>query len=158
VLEKKHTVAWSGWSTSLRPQYWEHYHSINAHRPQTNNITNTDDTEMDRLIEAYRASLEALERQDLSRRIQTRIHEIGAYVPTFMVPYVREAFWRWWRLPPVPGTRLSDSLFDPFSSMTGGLFWLDEKLREQTQAAMKAGDVFEPLTKVDTTYKTATSD
>ncbi|MCX5880819.1 MAG: extracellular solute-binding protein, partial [Deltaproteobacteria bacterium] len=36
-LEKNFDVAWMGWSTSLRPQYWEHFHSINAHKPQTNN-------------------------------------------------------------------------------------------------------------------------
>ena len=40
IIEKKHDVAWMGWSTSLRPQFWEHFHSINAHKPQTNNITN----------------------------------------------------------------------------------------------------------------------
>ncbi|NQT56287.1 MAG: ABC transporter substrate-binding protein, partial [Desulfobacteraceae bacterium] len=112
VLEKKHDVAWSGWSTSLRPQYWEHFHSINAHRPQTNNITNTDDPDMDKLIDAYRDSLDEEERIKLSVKIQEKIHEIGAFVPTFMVPYVREAYWRWWKLPKVPGTKQSTSLFD----------------------------------------------
>ncbi|MFO7964223.1 MAG: extracellular solute-binding protein [Desulfobacterales bacterium] len=155
VLEKKHDVAWMGWSTSLRPQYWEHFHSVNAHRPQTNNITNTDDPEMDRLIEAYRESLDEAERISLSLGIQEKIHEICPFVPTFMVPYVREACWRWWRLPEVPGTKQTQGLFDPFSSATGGLFWYDEALREETEAAMASGETFEPVTIIDETYKPA---
>lgn len=153
VMEKNHDVAWIGWSTSLRPQYWEHFHSQNAHKPQTNNITNTDDPEMDKLIDAYRESLEEAERIDLSRRIQQKIHDTGCFVPTFMVPYVREAYWRWWRLPAVAGTRHSGELFDPFGSGAGGLFWFDKQRYEDTRKAMKEGDRFEPVTIVDETYK-----
>lgn len=153
VMEKNHDVAWMGWSTSLRPQYWEHFHSINAHKPQTNNITNTDDPEMDKLIDAYRDSLDEEKRIALSLKIQEKIHEIGCFVPTFMVPYVREASYRWWRLPKVPGTKMSGSLFDPFGSTTGGLFWYDKARHEETQAAMKEGKTFPPVTLVDRTYE-----
>lgn len=153
VIEKKHDVAWMGWSTSLRPQYWEHFHSVNAHKPQNNNITNTDDPEMDRLVDAYRNSLDEEERIRLSQEIQQKFHEIGAFVPTFMVPYVREAFWRWWRLPEVPGTRHSNSLFAPFSSTTGGLFWYDEATKDETKKAMKKKKTFPPVTIVDETFK-----
>jgi len=153
VMEKKHDVAWMGWSTSLRPQYWEHFHSVNAHKPQTNNITNTDDPELDRLIDAYRSSLDEAERIDLSRRIQARVHELGCFVPTFMVPYVRQAYWRWWRLPTPPGTKISGDLFDPFDSVTGGLFWFDENRREETRQAMRKRQAFPPVTRIDETYK-----
>jgi len=153
VVEKKHDVAWVGWSTSLRPQYWEHFHSENAHKPQTNNITNTDDPEMDKLIDAFRNSLKEEERIGLSKKIQAKIHEIGCYVPTFMVPYVRQAYWRWWRLPKVPGTKHTGDLFDPFSSGTGGLFWYDEQLYKETKEARKKGLSFEPVTIIDETYK-----
>jgi microcin C transport system substrate-binding protein len=151
-LEKNFDVAWMGWSTSLRPQYWEHFHSINAHKPQTNNITNTDDPEMDKLIDAYRNSLDEKERIDLSRQIQQKIHDIGMFVPTFMVPYVREACWRWWRLPDPPGTRHSGSLLDPFGSATGGMFWYDKKLHDETRQAMKSDQTFDPVTLIDKTY------
>ena len=151
-LEKNFDVAWMGWSTSLRPQYWEHFHSINAHKPQTNNVTNTDDPEMDKLIDAYRNSLDEKERIGLSKEIQQKIHDIGMFVPTFMVPYAREACWRWWRLPEPPGTRQSGSLFDPFNSATGGMFWYDKKIHEETLEAMKADRAFEPVTRIDKTY------
>jgi len=153
ILEKKHDVAWMGWSTSLRPQYWEHFHSKNAHKPQTNNITNTDDPEMDKLIDAYRDSLEEEERISLSLKIQEKIHEIGTFIPTFMVPYVRQAYWRWWELPDVPGTKMSGDLFSPFSSATGGLFWYDDDVKSETEKAMKEKKSFPNETRVDKTYK-----
>ena len=130
-LEKKHDVAWMGWSTGLRPSFWQHYHSFNAHKSQTNNITNTDDPELDKLIDAFRNSLDEEERIQLSLHIQEKLQEIGAFVPTFMVPYVRQAYWRWWRLPEIPGTKHSGDLFDPFGTSSGGLFWYDKDLHEE---------------------------
>ena len=69
-----------------------------------------------------------------------------------MVPYVRQACWRWWRLPDPLGTRHTDDLFEPFSSATGGLFWFDRKLYDETRAVMKAGTAFDPVTIEDRTF------
>lgn len=156
VLEKKHDVAWSGWGTSFRPQYWEFFHSVNANKPQTNNITNTDNPEMDKLIDAYRNSLVEKERIKLSLEIQQKIHDLCVFVPTFMIPYTRDAYWRWWKFPKVPGTKNTNSLFDPFGSMTGGLFWFDAKTYDETKKAMKDGKKFAPVTIIDETYKMKT--
>jgi microcin C transport system substrate-binding protein len=152
-LEKKHDVAWMGWSTSLRPSYWQGWHSDNAHKAQTNNITNTDDPELDRLIDQYRSSLSEEERKSLSRIIQQKIHDQAAFVPTFMVPYVRQGFWRWLKLPESYGTRVSGSLFDPFDSTTGGLFWFHSTIYDETRRAMKEGLAFEAETIVDKTFE-----
>ncbi len=152
-LEKKHDVAWMGWSTSRRPSYWQGWHSDNAHKPQTNNITNTDDPELDKLIDSYRASLNEKERILLSSKIQQAIHETGAFVPTFMVPYVRLGYWRWVELPDFHGTKRSDNLFDPFSSTTGGLFWIDGKKKETTMTDLKSGIRFQPVIIVDEQFK-----
>ncbi|MDM8536643.1 extracellular solute-binding protein [Desulfobacterales bacterium HSG17] len=153
VMEKKHDTAWMGWSTSLRPRFWEHYHSINAHKPQTNNITNTDDPELDKMIDRYRNSLDEQERIDLSLKLQEKVHEIGSFVPTFMVPYVRQAYWRWWKLPAPPGTKVSGDIFSPFDSSTGGLFWYDKELHKQTKKAMKKRTTYPPVTIKDETFK-----
>ncbi len=152
-LEKQHDVAWMGWSTSMRPSYWQGWHSDNAHKPQTNNITNTDDPKLDALIDRYRASLNEQERIRLSHAIQNKIHDICAYVPTFMVPYVRIAYWQWLRLPEGYGTRMSQDLFDPFSATVGGLFWLDQKIFDHTVSAMKQDTRLPAKTIRDTRYK-----
>jgi len=154
ISESKQEVVVLGFSTGMRPEYWQSWHSDNAHKPRTNNITNTDIPELDRLIDRYRNSLSIKERISLSREIQLMIHNTGAFVPTTMRPYVREAYWRWWRLPKVPGTKISGSLFSPFDSATGGLFWYDEKLHEETKRARKKKESFSPVTITDETYKT----
>jgi microcin C transport system substrate-binding protein len=153
ILEKKHDAASMGWSTNIRPTYWEGWHSENAHKSQTNNITNTDDPELDRLIDQYRVSLGEEERKGLSRRIQRLIHETGAFVPTFMVPYVRQGYWRWIELPDFHGTKRSDNLFDPFSSTIGGLFWIDPDKKEETLKAVQKGESFPPVILMDERFK-----
>jgi microcin C transport system substrate-binding protein len=153
ILEKKHDAASMGWSTGIRPAYWEGWHSENAHKPQTNNITNTDDPVLDELIDQYRVSLNEEERKDLSRRIQSLIHESGAFVPTFMVPYVRQGYWRWVELPDSHGTKRSDNLFDPFSSTIGGLFWIDQDKKEKTLKALQKGEPFPPVTLMNERFK-----
>ncbi|SDT98600.1 extracellular solute-binding protein [Desulfobacula phenolica] len=152
-LEKKHDVAWMGWSTNIRPSYWQGWHSDNAHKPQTNNITNTDDHGLDELIDTYRSSLNREERIALSLTIQQAIHETGAFVPTFMVPYVRMGFWRWLELPEFHGTKRSDSLFDPFSVTTGGLFWMNADKKDKTLKALKNDIQFEPVVILDEQFK-----
>jgi microcin C transport system substrate-binding protein len=152
-LEKKHEIAWTGFSTDLRPAYWEHYHSENANKPQTNNFTGTDNKELDKLIIAQRDTTDLNEQIKLGKKIQEIVHEEAGFIPMYMVPYFRQAYWRYWRTPKVAATKLSDSAFAPFGSATGGLFWFDEELKKETQAAMKSGKKFEAVTIVDKTFK-----
>lgn len=149
-LEKKHDVAWMGWSTSFRPQFWGQYHSDNAHKAQTNNITNTDDPKLDQMIMDYRSSLSIKERIQLAKQIQQKVFDIGAFIPAYRVGYFREGYWRWWKFPKVPATRRSSSLFDPFGT---GTFWLDKAEKKITEKAMKKGTAYSPVTKIDTTYQ-----
>ncbi len=153
ISENRHEVIIMGFGTGLRPSFWQTWHSDNAHKPQTNNVTNTDDPELDRMIDRYRNSLDETERIQLSLQIQEKIHEIGAFVPEAMRPYFRQAYWRWWRLPTPPATRHSSSAFSPFDSMTGGLFWYDKAVYEKTRKAMKRKRSLKPTTIIDQTYK-----
>ena len=150
LIEKKYQIAWGAWAPGLRPQYYGAFHSENAHKAQTNNITNTDDAHMDALIMRYRDSRDSDERAALARATQQRIHEIGAYIPAYDVPYVREAHWRWVKLPAHVGTRLSDTLFDPVGL---SLFWIDEEAKRRTEEALEAGRTFAPVTLVHDRFK-----
>jgi microcin C transport system substrate-binding protein len=157
-MEKQHEIAWMAWGFGFHPQYWGQFHSDNADIPQTNNITNTKDKILDALIERFRNSADGKERAALAREIQQYIHDLGVVIPLTTVSYVRSAYWRWVKLPNPPGTKWSDTLFDPTNGdgmmgSTGGLFWIDEEEKEKTLAAMKKGEVFEPVTIIDTTYK-----
>ena len=159
MQEKKHQIAWMGWASSgLSPRYWEHFHSANANKTQTNNLANYGDPVMDELIMRYRASADLDERVELAHRLEQMVHDAGVVIPSFQVPYTRQAAWRWMKLPAGLGTRTTGSLFNPlalsagiFSS--GGLFWIDAEERERTLEAKDDGVGFEPATVVNTDYR-----
>ena len=159
MQEKKHQIAWMAWNSSgLAPRYWEHFHSVNAGKPQTNNLTNHANPAMDELIMAYRASADFDERVALAHRLEQMVHDAGVVIPRTQVPYARAAAWRWVKLPPWLGTRTSGSLFNSqvlsagaFSA--GGLFWIDAEEKERTLEAKADGRAFEPTTVVNTDHK-----
>lgn len=158
MREKKHQSAWMAWSGSRYPAYWEFFHKVNAHQSQTNNIMNIDDEAMTALVERYDKEFDFARKAELSRQIQARLYELASFVPAYQVPYTREGAWRWVRLPKVPGTPQSDTLYWPLDGASsgysyGGLFWIDPRVKEETRAAIKAGHAFAPVTRVDETYR-----
>lgn len=153
IMEKKHQIAWMGWSGGgISPRYWEFFHSVNANKPSTNNVTNTADPEMDALIDAYQKATTKPERVALAHRLEAKVHELGSVVPTFKVPYTREGFWRWLRLPAHHATRSSGAVFEPMGA-TGGLFWIDEEEKERTLRARVLKQSFEPIMIVDERWR-----
>ena len=153
ILEKQHEIAYMAWGSGWRPQYWESVHSANAHKPQTNNIANYVDPEMDKMVDKYEGELDEKVKIKLAHQIQQKIFDAAFYIPTFLTPYFRQAYWRYWRLPKVPGTKSSDIGFNPFSQSIGGLFWFDQKLKDETDKAVKKNQKFPASTVVDKTYK-----
>nr|WP_232306935.1 extracellular solute-binding protein [Aeromonas tecta] len=158
MLEKKHQSAWMGWSTGRYPAYWEHFHKVNANKPQTNNIMNIDDDAISALVEQYDKAFDFAKKAELSRQIQQRLFDLASFVPAYQVPYTRAGAWRWIKLPKIPATPQSDLLYWPLDGANsdysfGGLFWIDEKVKQETQAAIKSGQTFPPVTVVDTRYQ-----
>lgn len=152
--EKRHQIAWTGWSTGWRPAYREHYHSENANKPQTNNITNTADPELDVMIDDYRASEDDQEKKALSKQIQRKLHERGAVIPSYQVPYTRLGYWRWLKLPSENYvTKTGGGLFDLFDPVSGGILWLDRDLKKASEEALDDGEVFEPVLIENTDWK-----
>lgn len=151
ITEKKHQIAWMGWSAGgISPRFWQGWHSDNANKSGTNNITNTAEADLDKLIDAYRAEFNRDSRIQLAHRVQQRIFEQGSYIPTYKVPYARGAHWRWVQLPDPIGTRSSSTLYDV---MSDGRLWLDETLKKETMDARFSGDAFEARTLIDETWK-----
>jgi microcin C transport system substrate-binding protein len=152
IMENKHQAAWMGWSGGgLSPRYWEFYHSDNAHKSQTNNVTNTDNAALDAKIMAYRTATEKTTRVQLAHELEQMVHDQGAFISTFKVPYTREAFWRWIKLPPNHGTRTSDVLFNPLGG-SGGLFWIDAGEQQATLDAKADDQVLPKVMIIDKTW------
>ena len=142
-------MGWAG--GGLSPRYWEFYHSDNAHKPQTNNVTNTDNKALDTKIMAYRTATEKVMRVKLAHELEQMIHDQGSFIPTFKVPYTREAFWRWIKLPPSHGTRTSETLFDPLGS-SGGLFWIDADEQQTILDAKAKSQALPQIIIIDKTW------
>ena len=154
-LEKKHQIAWMAWGTNITPQFWEHYHSVNAHVPQNNNINNIDNPELDALITEYDRTTDTPTRIRAAHRIQQITYDLAGFIPMYKVPYTREANWRWVKLPAHYGTRITEALFEPLGGdylRSDGLLWIDEQAKQETLDAMAAGRTFPPVTILDETW------
>ena len=153
VIEKKHDIAWLGWSTGLRPAYWQHFHSDNANKPQTNNITNLNNKAIDKLINQYRKDTNETSRIKLAHDIEKSIADQIVFIPSTMKSFTRAAYWRWLQLPETHATKSSTQLFDPFNSRFGGLFWIDAKIKFDTLATQKTHAGFEATTITNTRHQ-----
>lgn len=157
VGEKKFQIVVLTFSpNTFAPSFWQGYHSDNAHIPQTNNITNTDIPELDALIDEYDAATDLATRVPLAHRIEEIIWDNASMIPLYEIPFIRETFWRWLELPEQHATRTSNEVFEPVGSepFVGGLFWIDEDAKAETQHARAEGRRFEPVDIVDTTWRT----
>lgn len=155
VQEKNHDIAFTAFGTfvELYPRYWEGAHSVNAFdepyladgetpnpgrtpKAQTNNLTAIAIPELDRLIDRYDMSESLDEMREMAYRMEEIIHEDAAFVPGFVTPFYRTAYWRWMQFPEGFDVRFSQ---DPVGS---NLFWIDPELREETLAARRGTESF----------------
>jgi microcin C transport system substrate-binding protein len=163
--EKKHDITFSALNVSpeMYPRYWETYHSVNAYdepyladgvtpnpdrkpKTQTNNLQCVAIPELDALIMAYRRSTSAEEMKQMAYRMEEILHHDASFVPGFVQPFYRVAFWRWLRYPDDFNVKLSRGAGEFY------LAWIDEDLKEETLAARRSGERFEPVIKVYDQY------
>lgn len=154
VLEKKHELSFHNMGTADIPGYWQYFHSDNANKPQTNHFTNYATPELDEMIMQFKSEFDIDKKKALSRDIQKVIDDAAVIVPGYMVPYAREAYWRWIELPEKLATKKTGFLFHDWGfKQSYGTFWLNSDVKKETKKAMDKGTVFEPVTIVDETYK-----
>ena len=138
VKEKNHQATFWAWSTGLIPAPWQMFHSVNV-KPNTNNISNTSDKKLDELIDQYRDTSDQAKHIQLAKNIAKRIHELGDFVPSHYFPFVRTCHWRWMKLPKDGAATLlsQQAIFDPTSYSTGGLFWIDDRVKKGNPISKK---------------------
>jgi microcin C transport system substrate-binding protein len=163
--EKKHDITFSalGVSPEMYPRYWETYHADNAYdvpwlpdgvtpnpnreiKTQTNNLQSVAIPEMDALIMAYRRSDDAEEMKKLAFRMEEILYDHASFVPGFVQPFYRAAFWRWVQYPDDFNVKLSSGAGEWFVS------WIDPEIKKETEEARKTGKTFEPVIKVYDQY------
>ncbi len=153
VREKQHQLAWQIWTINELPRYWEYFHSTNANKPQTNNITNLVNKKLDKLIELYDAELSEAKKTKLAHQIQQIIHDEVVFIPTFKIPYFRFALWNYYHLPKVPNTRLATEFEELIMGPKGATMWYDEKQFNKTTKMLKNGEKLPQKIIIDKTYR-----
>ncbi len=161
VQEKQHDIHLAAFNVQVEmyPRFWDFYHSANAYhdafledgsvnpdrriRVQTNNLETFAVYEMDRMIERYDRSSDYDEMLELSYRMQELHHEHASFVPGWVQDFYRLAHWRWVKYPEDFNHRQST-----FPGNELFVHWIDEDLRQETLAARRSGQTFEPQIRV----------
>jgi microcin C transport system substrate-binding protein len=148
--EKQHDIHFVAFAVSpeMYPRYWETYHSVNAYdvpwladgspnpdralKPQTNNLQSIANRELDRRIEAYRAGDDVDEMRRLAFEMEEILREDGSFVPGFVIPFIRSAYWRWVRWPDDFNVKLATDYTEYH------LLWIDEAEHQRTLEAKKS--------------------
>jgi microcin C transport system substrate-binding protein len=167
IQEKQHDIAFSAFNVGaeMYPRYWEFCHSVNAYdvpwladgsanpdrklKPQTNNLQSIANAELDRRIEAYRASDNVEEMQRLAFEMQEILHDDGSFVPGFAIPFMRTAYWRWVHWPEEFNVKLATSTVEYH------LLWIDTEEEKETRKARQSGTTFEVVDREYDLYKPA---
>ncbi len=149
IMEKHAQIAFTAFvaAVEMYPRFWDFFDSENAHKPQTNNLTNTADPAMDKLIDEYDHATNMDEVRRLARQLEEMVYHDASFIPAFEIPFYRLAFWRWIRWPQDFNVR--------FSLYAGqfGLEWIDPGIKQETLAARAAGGTFPPEVKVYDQWK-----
>ncbi len=161
-MQKQHELAFGAWLIQPPvPDYHQFLHSTNAidekgnPKPQTNNIFVWHRPDTDMLSEKVRTAATIEELKDAAWKLQHIMHDEAIFAPAFTVSYVRVGSWRWVRWPDCPETHFSPPIvYDPHESF---VFWIDEEIQEETQAARRSGKSFPESTRVVDDYRETTT-
>lgn len=157
--QKNHELGFAGFgATPPYPRFWEGFHSDNAFTTgpdgkreivtDTNNITQTADPELDKLIIQHRKAQTEEEVQTLSWQLAKLIEERACVIPGWESPFYRHLTWRYLRWPKTGNARQSREPKDAY------MFWIDEDMKKETKDAMREGRSFGEVLRVFDAYRT----
>lgn len=157
-MQKQHEMAFGSWLiTPPVPDFHQFLHSTNAFdekgnpKPQTNNTFVWGRADTDILSEKVRTASTTEELKDAAWKLQRIMHDEAIFVPAYSVDFVRIGSWRWVRWPDCETTRFCPPVvYDPHDVF---VFWIDEKIKAETQSARRTGKSFEESTRVIDNYR-----
>lgn len=146
-MQKQHEMALGSWLINPPvPDFHQFLHSTNAIdekgnlKPQTNNTFVWHRADTDALSEKVRTASTADELKDAAWKLQRIMHDEAIFVPGYSVDFVRIGSWRWVKWPDCENTRFSPPVvYDPQEVF---VFWIDDDVKAETQAARRTGRSF----------------
>ena len=160
-MQKQHEMVIGSWLiTPPVPDFHQFLHSTNAIdekgnlKPQTNNTFSWHRADTDILSEKVRTSTTAAELKEAAWKLQRIMHDEAIFVPGYSVDFVRVGAWRWVKWPDCENTRFCPPIvYDPHEVF---VFWVDDEVKKETQAARRSGKVFPEVTKTIDVYRLTT--
>ncbi len=157
-MQKQHEMAMGSWLiTPPVPDFYEFLHSSTAIdekgnlKPQTNNTFSWHRPDTDALCEKVRSATSADDLKEAAWKLQHIMHDEAIFVPAYSVDFSRIGSWRWVRWPDCENTRFSPPVvYDPHEVF---VFWVDDRMKEETLAARRSGKVFPEVTKTIDAYR-----
>ncbi len=163
--EKQHDIYFVSFNQALEPlpRFWDYFHSDNAYddaflqdgsinpdrkiKPQTNNLESVASFEMDQLIDRFDDSADEQELLELSHTLLEMHYDYASWVPGFVKPFYWHSYWRWVKWP--------EEFNYKYTKIPGELMvhWIDTEAKQETLAARRAGDSFEPQISVYDQFK-----
>jgi microcin C transport system substrate-binding protein len=158
TTQKQHEMAFTGWMIQpVIPDFYQMLHSSTAFdekgnpKPHTNNLNLWASAETDRLCTQHRKARTVEELRDAHRKLQWIVHNEAIFNPSYTVDFIRIGSWRWVRWPDSETTRFSPPLlYDPHESF---VYWIDEKMKEETLAARRSGTTFPEVKRMVDYYR-----
>lgn len=165
LRDKQHEMCFTAWNIQPPfPKFWENFHGDNAFekkngvweldvngrrkaKPNTNNITSTDNEALDKLIDQYERAQTADEIERLAHQCDQLIYEEASFVPAWAPSFYRTAYWRWIKWPADFNVRISDLAW------TNHVLWIDEAEKQATLKAQREGKTFPAVEQIYDQYR-----
>jgi microcin C transport system substrate-binding protein len=157
-MQKQHEILLGAWLiTPPVPDFHQFLHSTNAYdekgnlKPQTNNTFVWGRPDTDLLCDQVRTGRTVEELKDAAWKLQRIMHDEAIFVPAYSVDFMRIGSWRWVKWPDCETTRFCPPVvYDPHEVF---VFWIDDAIKSETQAARRTGRAFPESTKTVDVYR-----
>lgn len=157
-MQKQHEMALGSWLIGPPvPDFHQFLHSTNAIdekgnlKPQTNNTFAWHRADTDVLCDKVRTASTADELKEAAWKLQRIMHDEAIFVPGYSVDFVRIGSWRWVKWPDCETTHFSPPVvYDPHEVF---VFWVDDAVKAETQAARRTGKSFGETTRTVEDYR-----
>lgn len=143
VFEKRYQATLWAWPLATPfPELYKTFASELAYDGRGTPVGNTDnifavaDQELDECLDQEQAAPDYAHLKTALHQAQQRLHDLCVWIPGWREPYNNIACWRWVRWPESPTRFCSPSMYNPLESH---LYWIDEKLRQETLSARRRG-------------------
>ena len=133
ILEKAFEMQLIAMTAGFYPDPHQYFSSEFKDDTQNNNFWSYGNPEVDKLIDIYRFSMDKQERLDAAFKIDEIIQDDAIYIPFFMSPFIRFAYWDYVRFPEFYLHKRTEQMSD-FC-----IYWIDQDRKKRLEEAIKMG-------------------